>query len=333
VYETVFDTRGFPPDQRFARWREMADQSSAAAVVSSDHARDFAAHMRVLDLGAAQVCRLCLPSLRSHRTTKLVRRRDPRTYFIALAPQDGAFELTHAGRHTVLHPPDLVMYSSSYPFAIRVAATNGRWAGVTVAQVPQSRLALPSGCTDRLLGRKLSGADGPGFLLRHFLTTMTGDAGRYLPTDGPRLEPVLVNLVTAAVAHELDDLPAEPRTHHEVLLTRIQAFIHRHLSDPALSPARVAEANHVSRRQLNRLFQEHGMTVAGWIRDRRLECCHRDLADPGQRDRPISGVAARWGFPDPAHFSRVFRAAYAMSPLEHRERATGGFPGRAAEPG
>jgi AraC-like DNA-binding protein len=30
----------------------------------------------------------------------------------------------------------------------------------------------------------------------------------------------------------------------------------------------------------------------------------------------VAVVAHRWGFTNPAHFSRVFRAAYGMSPRE-----------------
>ncbi|MEO3823297.1 helix-turn-helix domain-containing protein [Actinomadura sp. B10D3] len=36
------------------------------------------------------------------------------------------------------------------------------------------------------------------------------------------------------------------------------------------------------------------------------------------RDRPVSAIAARWGFADAAAFSRVFRAAYGLPPGEFR---------------
>jgi AraC-like DNA-binding protein len=58
--------------------------------------------------------------------------------------------------------------------------------------------------------------------------------------------------------------------------------------------------------------------VAAWIRERRLERCRRDLLDPVLAERPVSAVAARWGLTDPAAFSRLFRAAYGVPPLEYR---------------
>ncbi|WP_242624354.1 helix-turn-helix transcriptional regulator [Micromonospora kangleipakensis] len=83
----------------------------------------------------------------------------------------------------------------------------------------------------------------------------------------------------------------------------------------------MAEAHHLSLRSLHRLFEGSGTTVAALIRTGRLDCCYRDLADPRLRHLTVRQVAARCGFRDPAHFSRAFRAAYGLSPREHRERA------------
>ncbi|MFF1733008.1 helix-turn-helix domain-containing protein [Streptomyces sp. NPDC058247] len=62
-------------------------------------------------------------------------------------------------------------------------------------------------------------------------------------------------------------------------------------------------------------------TVAAWIRRRRLEAARRDLVDPALRSSPIHAVAARWGFPRAADFSRAFRRAYDITPNECRSRA------------
>nr|WP_246098027.1 helix-turn-helix transcriptional regulator [Streptomyces botrytidirepellens] len=57
---------------------------------------------------------------------------------------------------------------------------------------------------------------------------------------------------------------------------------------------------------------------AAWIRHRRLERCRLALANPRLNARPIQAIATRWGFTDPAHFSRLFRAAYGIPPRDHR---------------
>jgi AraC-like DNA-binding protein len=79
-------------------------------------------------------------------------------------------------------------------------------------------------------------------------------------------------------------------------------------------------------RYLYKLFETEPTGVAGWIRERRLERCRRDLLDPALAERPVSAVAARWGLTNAAHFSRAFRAAYGLSPLAYRAMAGGSSP-------
>ncbi len=66
------------------------------------------------------------------------------------------------------------------------------------------------------------------------------------------------------------------------------------------------------------LAEAQGTTVAAWIRHRRLERCRKDLADPAFSTAPVSAVAVRWGLPDSAHFSRLFRRTYGLPPAEYR---------------
>jgi AraC-like DNA-binding protein len=75
-----------------------------------------------------------------------------------------------------------------------------------------------------------------------------------------------------------------------------------------------------SLRYLHKLFHQEGHTVAGWVRQRRLDQCRRDLADPHLAARPINAIAARWGFTSPAHFIQAFRSAYGLSPRQFREQ-------------
>ena len=96
-----------------------------------------------------------------------------------------------------------------------------------------------------------------------------------------------------------------------------------HLGDPRLSPGSIAAAHYISVRYLPKLFESEQTTVAGWIRQRRLEACRRDLRDPALSDQPVSLIAARRGLPSAAHFSRAFRRAYDISPAEYRRLALG----------
>lgn len=74
------------------------------------------------------------------------------------------------------------------------------------------------------------------------------------------------------------------------LLARIRAHIDDHLADPGLSPGTVARAHHISVCYLHRLFGAEGITVARFIRQRRLDRCAREPArgSPSPRRCPPS---------------------------------------------
>jgi AraC-like DNA-binding protein len=50
----------------------------------------------------------------------------------------------------------------------------------------------------------------------------------------------------------------------------------------------------------------------------RLNRCRHDLLDPAFADQTIVSIASRWGLPNQAHFSRLFRTTYGRSPREFR---------------
>jgi AraC-like DNA-binding protein len=105
------------------------------------------------------------------------------------------------------------------------------------------------------------------------------------------------------------------------LRPRIEHYIETHLAEPNLNPSVIAAHAHVSVRHLHRLFALKGCTVVGWIRERRLEHCRGDLADPGLADRSVTDIAFGWGFVDSAHFSHCFRSEFGISPRQFRTDA------------
>ena len=104
---------------------------------------------------------------------------------------------------------------------------------------------------------------------------------------------------------------------NETLYTRIVAFIQQNLTDPGLSPERIAQEHHVSVRQLYKLWMRNERSLSEWIMNERLEGARRALAAPAST-ATVAAIARRWGFSDSTHFSRRFRGAYGLSPSEWR---------------
>ncbi|MFF8639052.1 helix-turn-helix domain-containing protein [Streptomyces pilosus] len=314
-----FRTKNLPVTERFGSWHDMTTRALIPSVVRSDHEADFRASARVLDLGGVQVSALTYPSLETRRTTKLIRRSDSESYQLMLNLR-GSHRILQGGRDTTSGPGEVTFYDTSRPWQAWASADYNTVKGVMV-RFPRALLPLPANKVDQLTAVRLPGRAGTGALLSGYLTQLVADATAYTAADDARLATCTLDLLTAFLAHHLNAAASmPPPTHHRTLLMKIHAFIQQHLGDPDLSPGMIAAVHHISLRSLHRLFQTQDTTVAGWIRARRLERCRRDLADPLLRSRPVRAIAARWGFTDPAHFSRAFRATYGHSPKEYREQ-------------
>ncbi|MDW6063061.1 helix-turn-helix domain-containing protein [Streptomyces sp. FXJ1.4098] len=328
MIETVFRTDAVPVADRFELWREVLTKTKAAAPaeVSSDHADDYWAEIRILRLGGAHVWPAGMRPMRMRRTARQIRQCDPEVYHLTYALV-GAKGTVQAGQEGSLGPHDMHIVDSSRPYEVHVLAPDrARAVGL---EIPKRLLPLPLDRVDQLVTRRLSAQEGVGALLAGFLTRLTDDAGSWGPSDGARLEAVLVDLVSAVLAHQLDlDAALPPETHQRTLSLRVQAFIRQHLGDPELTPSAVAAAHHISVSYLHRLFRHQGTTVSAWIRRQRLDRARRELADPAQRAVPVHRIAARWGFPHHAAFTRAFRAAYGLPPSDYRYETLGGRPAR-----
>ncbi|MEV7008142.1 helix-turn-helix domain-containing protein [Streptosporangium sp. NPDC051022] len=318
MIETVFRSEDLPAPDRFAWWLEMTAKSFVPTLMSSDHEADFRATLRMLDLGPVQLSTMTYPSLRPYRTPKLIRQRDPEMFCLSLTLR-GIMGLAQSGRQVVLGPQDLMLYDTSQPFSGWTLSEDGDGVAGMILQIPKALMPLPADSVARLTATRLPGQEGVGAVLRAHLCELVRNAAGYTAADTVRVGAITLDLVAAVCAHHLEaDAVLSTEPDRQVLQARIHAFIQRNLGDPALSAETVAAAHRISTRHLYRLFQDQGLTVAAWIRQRRLERCRHDLVDPRLRSRPIHAIATRWGFTNSAHFSRLFRTAYDISPADYR---------------
>ncbi len=104
------------------------------------------------------------------------------------------------------------------------------------------------------------------------------------------------------------------------ILHRICQTIEQRLGDADLAPARVAQAEGISERYLQKLFEGTGSSFTHYVRERRLQRTWADLSSPAEAHHSISEIAYRAGFNDSAHFSRAFRSRFGLSPREFRQQ-------------
>lgn len=218
-----------------------------------------------------------------------------------------------------LSPGDICFYDADHPPSLDLP--DG--ARLKVFLVAREALGLPEQALRRLLTAPVSRSSRLGGLLSPFLSELADTVSVSPPEIGEMLSWNAVNLLATLATERSGEASAQVPGAQSPLLSRILRYVDRHLPDPDLSPEVIAAAHHISVRYLHKLFQDEDMTVGRWIQRRRLEECRRDLLHRIRGRRTIAAVAARWGFLSAPHFSRVFRAAYGMSPSEWRETAGG----------
>jgi AraC-like DNA-binding protein len=197
------------------------------------------------------------------------------------------------------------------------------WAGFggsRAFQLPHEQLALPIDVI-RKASSQLSAS--PLHDLVHSHLRRLSDSAGELASDpaGAALGTATTELVRALLVSAAGDDRIAAPVMHETLLTRVLAYARLHLTEPTLTPERLARAHNVSVRQLYASCAAGGLSLEQWIIDQRLEAARAHLVSPAGRHRSIAATARSCGFRDPSHFARRFRDAFGLPPSDWRQIA------------
>jgi AraC-like DNA-binding protein len=321
---SVFATNELAPAERADAWRQHLGSSFVPIDVSVPEDAQFHGVFRGTALGPILLCDVTASAHLATRSRRLIRRND--TEYLKLSmPVRGYCLLSQDDREAPLTPGDLCVYDTNRPYTLAFDDT----CQLLVLMFPRRSLHLGDRAMREVTAHRVSGRRGVGALVSPLLMSLARqlDDADGAPT-APRLADNILDLLGTMFADSLGVTEQETPTSTRTLLLRVKRFIETHLDDVELSPATIADASHISTGYLHRLFRMEGTTVSGYVRQRRLEHCRRDLTDPAQGRLPVSAVGAHWGLVDAAHFSRLFKAEYGMSPREYR--LTRGADGRIA---
>ncbi|MFE7131873.1 helix-turn-helix domain-containing protein [Streptomyces sp. NPDC057638] len=311
-------SRDVPPGERADWYHDIVSRAVVTNRLALGDPAVFHATAGVLELGRMEVSRFSYSALRSWRTPAMIRQGDPGDYFLGLIT-GGSMGISQCRNDTRVGPGEAVLFDTTHPYHAGTASPDG--ASFYLLRIPRAVLPLPSDTVEEGVARRLDGRSGMGAVLWEFAKTLETHAGACDQRELDLLESTALALASGFLARRLDAWDALPEpTRAQVLLERIDAFIDRHLPDPALTPRVVADHHHISLRTLYLLFERRGEGVAASIRRRRLERCRTDLSRVELSARPIHAVAARWGLTSPTGFGRAFRHTYGISPREFRDQ-------------
>jgi len=299
-------------------WEEALGQHLAAAGITVSAHEAFRGTLRARVLDVARLLHLEVPP---HRLDAVPSAEDPAYQFVL--PVEGSVRTTQETRSAVVEPGSFAVLDTTEPYGMTFpdAAT------LIVIRVPRQVIGIPPILLRQVTSTAI-GVDGDLIAtVMPLLVRLADDLIVYSRHSPARLSYNLADLLTTVLLEHLSAVV--PGGSAYGLMLEITTYLDDHLGDPELSAESVASAHYISPRYLRKLFEGQHLKVSEWIRARRLESCRRQLVDPVLADEPISVIAGRWGFPDPAHFSRLFKATYGRSPRQLRRDGLG--QGRAAD--
>ncbi|MFB7234907.1 helix-turn-helix domain-containing protein [Streptomyces sp. NPDC056269] len=268
-------------------------------------------------VGPLTVCSVRANATIVRRTPALARDDMEPSVFVGLQVT-GSSMVVQDGREAVLRPGDLALYDTTRPYTL----LNRDGIHQHYFRVPRAELAL----SERLL--KITTAvpfcrrDPLADLTATYLRRIARRQARSAASPTPGLEAAgrpSIELLRALIAARLGDHRAAFQAADETLCLRVMDYVRAHLGDHDLTPARVAAHHHISLRQLYKILSRNGVHLSEWIRSQRLERCREELASASARHRSIASVGYRWGFPNAAHFSRIFKHVFGLTPRDWRE--------------
>ncbi|MEU6238050.1 helix-turn-helix domain-containing protein [Kitasatospora sp. NPDC047058] len=308
-------------DEKAAVWRGAVSRTTVPVEVRPLTGRPFDGLVESHRLGYVRISTLEADAARLSRTAALIARAPLSEPQVGVGVQvSGRAVLEQDGRRAEVPPGGLVLYDTARPYAVDYPERFR----THLFHLPRRLLAVPERDLRDASATAVGPAEGCGPVLLPFLGVLAASVDAYPAPVGDRLAGSVADLLSALVAQlvrsRTTDEPDGPSAH---LVRRVREYVDHHLADPELAPERIAQAHHISVRYLHRLFEDEGVTVGRLVQRRRLEACARELARRGRTSPTVSAVAQRWGFVNPAHFSRAFRAAYGVSPREWRALRSG----------
>jgi len=260
-------------------------------------------------------CR-CEPFQASRRATHM--RRDDREILGIQLVLSGREVMDIGGTEVQLAAGDILIWNNTRPISFSVQESLHKLSVL----MPLARLRHWLPTSWRTLDNKIASSAPSGRLLASFMRGLQDQMGMRLAGNGDALIEATLGILVDAINAD-NSGGGEDQSLKAAQMLRIRQIIASNLTDPDLTPLKIATLAHISLRYLHWLFAEEQSTVSEYVIQQRLQRCGRELANPLMQCRTITDIAFSWGFQNSAHFSRRFKQAFGTSPSDYRQQTLG----------
>jgi AraC-like DNA-binding protein len=314
----LYDTGTVHPFERYDYARAGAATEIAPVAIRGRTPGELLAVMSVARIGdfAIEVATWAADSeLKADRTDRLIRRCDPECYRLYLSV-NGGVRMEQAEHQESFGARDMALYDLSRPS--QTTHSTGRVPMRVIMLIfPHALVPMPRSTLAPLMGTKVP----KNHLIARFLIELTESAEAAEASDSGQAD--LLRECTIGLIRQMMGHPGAitPRTRQRLHLAHIREVIGRRLGDPALDPARIAQAAHISPSYLHKLFRGTETSPMQLVKRMRLEECHRRLTDPAVAATSVREIIAANGYQRDDQFAHDFKQHFGVSARQVRRMA------------
>ncbi len=310
----VFDERNYQNCQNAFRGAKNQEYYLGDYSIEAGSVIDVRADKKAV--GSCSIIRLRSKTRLSFRRSWYHIREDATDVAVLWFVKRGRLCVSHQAGYSVAKAGDFVITKSMAPFFIECQPDEDSVHEVLHVIIPTHvlRRFIPQeirvGFLVPAVGREFTIAE-------HILTDIFEDTGELAETTAQMLVDSALCVLSDAIKGRDTSGPVR-QTVSDKRLQDVLRYIEIHLSDSKLSIATVAKGCGISPRYLSFLLKLHGTPFSTLVWEKRLKMASGWLSQSKPSDISISEIAYRVGFKSPAHFSRMFKRVYSMSPCEYR---------------
>jgi AraC-like DNA-binding protein len=308
---TIIKTSDIEAPRRLDYWRDMISSTFVALDCDSPVRRDFSGSLEVNELRDVRFSRVVSDAQHVVRSRQRIR-QSPSDFFLISVQCGGGGVVAQEDRVALLGVGDFALYDATQPYELHF---DGHFEQL-VLRIPRQYLSRRIACPERLTAVAFPASRGSTAVVSDFMVQVYRQLDRFDSSCLTPMHQALVDLVVTGLSGALTD--GLPTANRLVMRQRIKTFVETHLSDCSLDCQRIAGAFGISLRYLNKLFEDDELPLSEWIWSRRLDKARTAIECSRVTGQSITQIAYDWGFKDPAHFSRAFKARYGATPSSFR---------------
>lgn len=306
-------TSGVVEREQFAFWREAVG-TAFVPLTTEGHTGRFEGRINSSALPGLGVSTVAADPHLSELTSDGVRQRTESPFFANLV-LDGEIAVQQFIHRQKLRMGDIYVLDTASPFKVHF----GSRFKILCVTLDENIIRHRLGPHGRFASPVIRGDNGSGPLISHYIRGLQAMARAGLPDAMDMAAHQLGALLATATSGTQADSP-DPRGKRHAALRRVLNYLEAHLADETLDVQSACRALGMSRTHLYEILADSEETFWAYVRNRRLDECHRTIRDSPRRT--ITDICTTWGFADQSSFTRMFKARFGRTPGQLRHGAT-----------